>query len=134
MDTISNMDDMIDSRSVIERIEELEAERDEYQERDLTEPLTLSWSQAHDDDAAELVALKALAEEAEGCADWKYGEALIRDSYFRDYAEQLADDIGAINSEARWPNNCIDWERAAGELQMDYTSVDFDGITYWIRS
>lgn len=24
-------------------------------------------------------------------------------------------------------------ERAARELQMDYTSVEFDGITYWVR-
>ena len=28
----------------------------------------------------------------------------------------------------------IDWAQAAHELQMDYTSVDFDGVTYWIRS
>ena len=26
-----------------------------------------------------------------------------------------------------------DWERATRELQMDYTEVDFDGVTYWIR-
>ena len=29
---------------------------------------------------------------------------------------------------------CIDWAQAARELRMDYTSVDFDGVTYWIRS
>jgi hypothetical protein len=46
---------------------------------------------------------------------------------------QLAEDIGAINGDATWPNNCIDWDQAAKELRMDYTAVDFDGITYWIR-
>ena len=58
---------------------------------------------------------------------------LVRDSYFRDYAEQLADDIGAINSEASWPNNCIDWNRAARELHIDYSTVEFEGVTYWYR-
>jgi hypothetical protein len=83
----------------------------------------------------ERAALVALAEEAEGYAsDWADGAAvLIRDSYFETYAQELADDIGAINSDASWPNDCIDWERAARELQMDYTAVDFDGVTYWIR-
>lgn len=87
-----------------------------------------------EDDAEELKTLRALASEAEGYGDWSHGEALIRDDYFEEYAQQFADDIGAINSDASWPNNCIDWERAARELQMDYTSVDYGGVTYWMRS
>lgn len=63
-----------------------------------------------------------------------HGESLIRDSYFEEYAEQLADDIGAIDRNAKWPVNCIDWEKAARELQYDYTEVDFDGEAYWIRA
>lgn len=86
------------------------------------------------DEAEELATLEKLAEEASGyAADWDYGETLIRGSYFQEYAQQLAEDIGAIDPDARWPNNCIDWERAASELQSDYTAVDFDGVTYWIR-
>ena len=122
---VSNSDDIIDSRDVIARLAELES--------------LLSYSEEEpevwDDDLQdELESLKALAEEAEGyAADWQYGEALIRDSYFEDYARQLAEDIGAIKDDAGWPNSYIDWERAAEALQMDYTSVDFDGVTYWIR-
>jgi hypothetical protein len=156
---ITNSDDIIDSRDVIARIEELEAERQalhdavdeaaeaiEAFEGDLKSEAFDTLHDAHDkarnamnewgesDEGKELAALKALADEAEGYApDWRYGEALIRDSYFTEYAQQLADDIGAINSDASWPNNCIDWERAARELQMDYTQVEFDGVTYWIR-
>ena len=82
----------------------------------------------------ELDKLEALAAQGEDYApDWSYGETMIHDGYFQDYAEQLADDIGAINSEATWPNNCIDWKRAARELKMDYTSIDFDGAVYWVR-
>ena len=115
---ITNSEDVIDSRDVIERIEYLEADEEELDEYDKDE----------------LAKLRALAEEGEDyAADWKYGEQLIRATYFEEYARQLAEDIGAVNSEADWPNNCIDWEQAASELEMDYTSIDFDGVDYWIR-
>ncbi|APU00330.1 hypothetical protein HOR55_gp43 [Ralstonia phage RS-PII-1] len=64
--------------------------------------------------------------------DW-YPVTLIRDSYFQTYAQEFAEDIGAVEHDAQWPNNCIDWEQAARELRMDYSSVDFDGETYWYR-
>lgn len=117
---ISNQDDTIDSRDVLARIEELEAVRaDELAE-------------AH---IAELTALKKLADEASPYApDWHHGCTLIRDSYFADYARDLAEDITQYDSaKERWPYTCIDWEKAANELKQDYTSVDFDGVTYWVR-
>lgn len=87
------------------------------------------------EEADEYRALKELAEEAaQYSEDWEYGATLVRDSYFETYAQELAEDIGAVNNDATWPNNCIDWERAARELQLDYTAVDFDGVQYWIRS
>lgn len=163
----SNMDDIIDSRDVIARIEELENDRenapiqtacihcgqdiegteadDEWRDRGNNTECPNDSGESHaapegtrgelpEDEAAELAALKALADEASGyAADWHHGETLIRDSYFQTYAQELADDIGAVNADAGWPNNCIDWERAARDLQMDYSSVEFDGVTYWIR-
>jgi hypothetical protein len=90
------------------------------------------WDQSGEGD--ELRALEALAEEADDYAsDWKYGAQLVRDSYFKEYAQELAEDIGLIQRDAVWPNSCIDWDQAALELQMDYTAVDFDGVTYWVR-
>src|SRR4051812_23122969 len=86
------------------------------------------------DDVARVAEIKAdygeLAEEIRelenaGIEDWSYGATLIREDHFEDYARQFAEDIGAINSDASWPYTCIDWERAARELQMDYTSVEF---------
>jgi hypothetical protein len=114
---VDNTQDILDSRDVIARIEELEEDEEKT-----------------DNEKEELKILKELAEEASGSPDWPYGETLIRDSYFTEYAQDLAEDIGAINSESNWPNNCIDWEQAARELQMDYMSVDFDGVEYWIRA
>lgn len=86
------------------------------------------------DDAKELLALEALASECEGSPDWTYGETIIHDSYFENYARELADDIGAINKEAGWPCCHIDWSAAADALKQDYMEVDFDGTSYWIRA
>jgi len=117
MGAMNKYSDLIDSREIIERIEEL---RDRHMVTD---------AERH-----ELEMLEKLAGEASNYAeDWENGVTLIRDSYFKDYAYELAEDIGALNHEAGWPLNCIDWERAARELRMDYTAVDFDGVTYWVR-
>lgn len=162
---INNYQDVIDSREVIDRIEELESDlQDGYDgQHEEAQGLWENWLNDPDTDAAdeppkppefedwvsaaagdtggdlyaealEYTALKALADEADGCGDWKYGAMLVRESYFEAYARELAEEIGAVNPNANWPNNCIDWERAARELQMDYTSVDFDGVAYLIRS
>jgi len=113
---ITNSADVIDSRDIIDRIDYLESEENRT-----------------DEEETELKALQELAEEASGSPDWTHGETLIRDSYFEDYARELADDIGAVDKNAGWPNNCIDWEKAADELKADYMCVDFDGVEYWIR-
>lgn len=121
---ISNSQDVIDSRDVIARIEELEAQSlDDELDGGLDE-----------DEQEELTALKALQEEAEGyCPDWKYGATLIRDTYFKDYAQETAEDLGLINHNLAWPYTCIDWDEAARQLQQDYTAVEFDDVTYWVR-
>ena len=123
MTDVSNTDDIIDSRDVIARIEELEAEYDaEAFEENLD-----------DDEREELLSLKTLAEEAENCCSWEDGATLISENYFTRYAEQYAEDIGAVGTENQWPLQHIDWEAAASDLQSDYSSVDFDGITFWVR-
>lgn len=111
---------IIDSRDIIARIEELESvqEDDNFLE----------------DEAEELKALKELAEEGENASpDWTFGATLISDDYFEDYAREFAEDIGAMPDTNSWPARCIDWAQAAEELQVDYTPVDFDGETYWVR-
>jgi antirestriction protein len=120
--TIDNSDDVIDFRDVTDRFEEL---------RDAEERT--------EEEQAEFDNLQALLNETRGNGgdhqwegDW-YPGSMIRDSYFKDYAMELAEDIGAIDANASWPNSCIDWEQAARELRMDYSSVEFDGVDYWYR-
>ena len=122
---ISNNADIIDSRDIIGRIAELEAERESSET-----PLAFD----SEPSGKELAALKALAEQGEDvCIDWQHGETLIRDSYFEQYAQELAEDIGAIQPNLSWPYTCIDWKLAARDLQFDYSALEFDGVTYWAR-
>lgn len=123
---IDNRDDIIDSRDVIARIAELGETAEAHDEDPDIDGLD-------DDERAELAALVALADEGESLSDWTYGVALIRDTFFEDYARDFAEDIGAIDRDASWPNDCIDWAKAARELQVDYTPIEFDGVTYWAR-
>jgi antirestriction protein len=90
-------------------------------------------------DAEDYRILKALLEDLAGYGgdeewrgDW-YPITLIRDSHFETYAQELAEEIGVINQAVRWPYTCIDWEQAARELQQDYSTVEYSGVTYWYR-
>ena len=154
---ITNHDDIIDIRDVIERFEELREELTEKHEagqfasefddwiansRDNSDPVYAVFpGGGHEvqSNIEEFYKLRALLEECKGNGgdeqwegDW-YPVTLIRESHFQDYAQELAEEIGAVNANATWPNNCIDWEQAARELQYDYTGIEFDGVTYYTR-
>lgn len=42
----------------------------------------------------------------------------------RDFAQDMADQIGAVPDDLTWPVSCIDWEKAARELMYDYCEED----------
>lgn len=63
-----------------------------------------------------------------------HGAQLIREDTFEEFAREFAEEIGAMPHADQWPAYCIDWERAANELRMDYTSVEFDGSTWYVRA
>lgn len=128
---ISNSDDVIDVRDIIARVEELE-------------PIAMTVAGEGDDaltegETEELATLQAFLADLAGNGgdeDWRgdwYPVTLVRDSYFKDYAQELAEECGMIPDDNRWPCTCIDWDKAARELRMDYTSAEFEGVTYWYR-
>lgn len=138
----TNQDDVIDSRDVIARIEELEdhlrdledaaddAAGDSVRLAEITAEIS-DWRAS--DSGQELVALQALAAEASQYADdWQHGAALISLDYWPTYAMEMLQDKGDL------PRNIpdyvvIDWEATAGNLAVDYTEVDFAGTTYLVR-
>lgn len=126
-DEINNSEDYLDSRDIQERIDWLEsddASADKWENKEIEE---------FQEELKALADLKTQCVDSFGQSSWEFGAQFIRESYFEDYAQELAEDIGAINSEASWPNSCIDWEQAARELSMGYTSLDFDGVEYLAR-
>ena len=157
----TNSDNVIDSRDIIARIEELERDREdlenaitnakesledfndptsamdederEAQQETLTAAIDALTDWDKDEDGQELTALKALAEEAEGySSDWNDGATLIAASCFVDYCQELCADLGEIPKDL--PSYLvIDWEATAENLKEDYTEVDFDGTTYLVR-
>jgi hypothetical protein len=121
--------DMIDVRDIIARVEELEN----------TVPSAEESEGDDNEEREELATLRGMLDDLKGNGgdeqwegDW-YPVTLIRDSYFEDYARELAEDIGATNRLATWPNNCIDWEYAAEQLQIDYSTTEIEGTDYWYR-
>lgn len=134
--TVDLSADVIDVRDIIARVLELRDERDEYNE-EMGSPD--AWDGVPDGEPEELAMLEGILSElagyggdAEFDGDW-YPITLIAESYFQEYAQYLAEECGMVDTSARWPMNCIDWEQAARELQMDYSGIEIRGFTYWYR-
>ena len=74
--------------------------------------------------------IKSSSREEKFRGEW-YPSILIRGGYFTQYTQRLAYDLGVGGDDAQWPYTCIDWDKAARELQSDYMAVDVDGEEYW---
>ena len=144
---ISSSDQYIDPRDVVS---EADTYRDdiESKQEDITEANDdLDAEDAVDEQVEiserieqleqELVELEADAEtifELErSCEDYAHGETLINEEYFTEYAKNMAEDCGSENLD-NWPYNCIDWDQAAQNLQMDYTTIEWEGESFLVRS
>ncbi len=112
-------DERIDTRDLIELRDDL---RSDYAEQD---------SETRADSETLIAAIDEL--ESAGIEDFEHGASMIRADTFEDYAIELADDVGALPQGLDWPLTCIDWEQAARELAMDYTTVTFLGYDYYVR-
>lgn len=149
---------VIDSCELIERLEELESDRTDLEDEleacleahddavkagDATAALAAGeeaqkaadditeWDDDHYD---ELEVLRKVNEQGENdVPDWTYGETLISEGHFTEYARELAHDIGAVQGARGWPLRHIDWEAAAAELLHEYTEIDIGGGTYLVR-
>ena len=45
----------------------------------------------------------------------------------------ITSDLGTAVDDAPWPQSYIDWDAAADALRIDYSSVEFEGVTFWYR-
>ena len=110
---------VIDSRDIIERIEELQAMKDSMQQ-DV-------------DEGKELDMLREFAAEAsQYSSDWEYGETLIHADYFTEYCMIILKDCGDLPTNIPW-YIVIDEEATAENLKSDYVELELDGQTYYMR-
>lgn len=89
MSTTNTDTSVIDSRDLIEEL-------DAYDGMDAAELAELD-----DDDHARAAAIRELSEV--GIEDWEYGATLIHENYFTEYAQELAEDSGAIPQDTACP-------------------------------
>lgn len=113
----TNQDDIIERGALLDTIKSLAGE--------------LADSPVEFDEMHELITLRAVLVEADTCAGSRDDYVIVRDSAFEDYARDCANGLGEIGG---WPYDYIDWEKAARALQQDYAAIDFDGVTYWVRT
>ncbi len=136
------------TKTLQSRIEELESERDEWvvnltsEEKktissawdkpfeELTpEELIEEWSYSSDgEDYKNLINLK----DSILLSEWNSGISLIKEDNMEEFAKQEAQGYGVDIHE--WPANHINWRKAADELKNDYTEVEYDMETYYYRS
>ena len=144
--------DILDTRDLNERLEEIEDDietlknvlqeaqeeldesEDDVPDADLIKAMDKAREVLDDylyDTEEELNELRQLRAEI---IDWKSGGAtLINEDAFEEYAEELAEDVGAISRINSWPCTHIDWTAAAEELKGDYYEVQYQGNTYLVR-
>ena len=97
-----------------------------------------NWETDCADEHAELSELEALLSELAGYSgdhQWEgewYPLTLIADDYFVEAMRELVMDIGDM--PRKLPSYLeIDWNATADNLRVDYSSVEFNGTTYWYR-
>ena len=129
-------DSIIDSRDVIERLEEMRNAKTEWWEANNVcrheyaadgSDMPDEWTE---EDEEELTTLETFAAEGEdNFPDWEYGVTLIEEDYFEDHCREELTDCGYISSDL--PSFIyIDWKTTTDEMRMNYSEVDVDGYTY----
>jgi antirestriction protein len=110
----------LDTRDLASELEEIEEAIEDGSEVEWRE---LPILEARDE-------IRELLEEVDPNGD---GETLISEDDFEEHARELAEEIGAVEDFSAWPCTAIDWKQAASDLQMDYSTVTFDGTDYYYR-
>lgn len=140
----------IDTRNLIDRIEELETENQDldYHVKSLSE-----WLQ---EDREEYQLLVDLIGEVRAGSDEDpvHGVTLIREDYFTQHIKEECAELGGEYYQyddrrcgnfgyhlipfdkliERMPFKHIDWEAVADEERADYNEVEYDGYTYLHRA
>ena len=126
----------LDTRDLQARLEELESEREDFQNtvNDAEEGEEKQTAQEEldvweGDNLEELEALQALKDEV---PEWDDGNTLVPGEDWIDYVQELLIDTGDLPRNIPWYIE-IDWDRTAENIALDYGTVYYLGTTYYYR-
>ena len=130
-------DDILDSRDIIDRLDELQDEIEALEEN--IEEGDYQYESDEIEDQEELAdlederkILQDFADECKDyCPDWDYGASLINENYFEDYARDFVEDCYGLGDMPDFVE--IDWSQTADNIRIDYTEIQFEDETYLIR-
>lgn len=129
--------DIINKQEIEDRIEELDAEREQFLDEtcesagidedhddydNLREQTVEVWEK-HQPEGVEWLMLTDVLEEM-GDADY-----LIADDYFINYIKDTLEDCGTIPRDLPWYIE-IDWTATADNCRSDYSEIEIEGHTY----
>ena len=164
MSNIDNTEDLLDSRDIIERIEELEGDRAALEEDvENAEAALADYIENSDDEDADnstdaLALAVALDEARKALTEWDESGDAEELKTLKDFAEDLEGygdwEHGETLIRATYfveyvedllkdcgdlPTDIpwyirIDWEATAHNIKADYTEASFDGVTYYMRA
>lgn len=64
----------------------------------------------------------------------RYGITVIHENYFVEYCRELCEELGEIPRDLPgYIENNINWQGVADDLEVDYSSANYDGDTYYFR-
>ena len=107
-------DDVIDSRDMLDYIEKHKNNEDYKEEVEALQKVVNEYCDDYE----------------EGLKNLEFGITFIRDSYFEDYMWDYFLEVNQIDEALE----CyIDIEAFARAQQYNYSSIDFDGETYWYQ-
>lgn len=107
---ITNQESYISYTDIQDRIEELES---------------IETNELTTDELAEVLTLSKLVEDIYSYID---SDTLVREDEFEFYIKDMVEDLHDIPWYV-----VVDWESTAKNLMIDYSEVDFDGVTYYYR-
>ena len=114
MNNITNSDDVIDSRDILDYIEKYKNDKNFEDEVKALQSIVKQYGDVYSD----------------GIRDLEFGVFFIRDSYFEDYMWDYFLEVNQIDEALE----CyIDIKAFALDQQYNYDTVDFDGIEYWYQ-
>ena len=119
--------------SFLENFPHYEEMTDTFEDIRFEEEEIQSWKEDWLDEIVAITDIERLEDEIDS-SEWEYGLQLIEEDEFQDYCEELMEEFGYINKDTpQLVKNNIDYEGIAEDMKVDYSEVDFRGITYLFR-